>query len=88
MLLPFCLGVSRKLKPATSSHCIVDENGQRKASVCELAITPLVAEGLIKQATGGSSVAKKIAEMGFNCLWLTWPSDLMTNKTLAYIVSQ
>jgi len=56
--------------------------------VCELAITPLVAEGLIKQATGGSSVAKKIAEMGFNCLWLTWPSDLMTNKTLAYIVSQ
>ena len=44
-------------------------------------LQPVVAEGLSKQPV--DAVAKKIVEMGFNCVRLTWPLDLMTNETLA-----
>ena len=69
---------------STSSRWIVDENGQRVKLACvnwPSHLQPVVAEGLSKQPV--DAVAKKIVEMGFNCVRLTWPLDLMTNETLA-----
>jgi len=69
---------------STSSRWIVDENGLRVKLVCAnwpSHLQPVVAEGLSKQPV--DAVAKKIVEMGFNCVRLTWPLDLMTNETLA-----
>ncbi|KAG2238433.1 hypothetical protein Bca52824_092313 [Brassica carinata] len=69
---------------STSSRWIVDENGQRVKLACvnwPSHFQPVVAEGLSKQPV--DAVAKKIVEMGFNCVRLTWPLDLMTNETLA-----
>ncbi|VVA91180.1 unnamed protein product [Arabis nemorensis] len=69
---------------STSSRWIVDENGQRVKLVCAnwpSHLQPVVAEGLSKQPV--DTLAKKIVEMGFNCVRLTWPLDLMTNETLA-----
>ncbi|KAL1216334.1 Glycosyl hydrolase 5 family protein [Cardamine amara subsp. amara] len=69
---------------STSSRWIVNENGQRVKLVCAnwpSHLEPVVAEGLSKQPV--DAVAKEIVEMGFNCVRLTWPLDLMTNETLA-----
>ncbi|KAJ4915541.1 Cellulase (glycosyl hydrolase family 5) protein [Raphanus sativus] len=69
---------------STSSRWIVDENGQRVKLACvnwPSHLQPVVAEGLSKQPV--DVVAKKIVEMGFNCVRLTWALDLMTNETLA-----
>lgn len=48
-------------------------------------LQPTVAEGLSKQPL--DSISKKIVSMGFNCVRLTWPLDLMTNDTLALNVT-
>ncbi|EOA40066.1 hypothetical protein CARUB_v10008758mg [Capsella rubella] len=69
---------------STSSRWIVDEKGQRVKLVCvnwPSHLQPIVAEGLSKQPV--DALAKKIVDMGFNCVRLTWPLDLMTNETLA-----
>ncbi|CAF2051067.1 unnamed protein product [Brassica rapa] len=68
---------------STSSRWIVDENGQRVKLACvnwPSHLQPVVVEGLSKQPV--DAVAKKIVEMGFNCVRLTWPLDLMTYETL------
>lgn len=41
----------------------------------------VVAEGLTKQPV--DVISKKIKDMGFNCVRLTWPLDLATNDSLA-----
>ncbi|XP_006292902.2 uncharacterized protein LOC17885424 [Capsella rubella] len=69
---------------STKSRWIIDENGQRVKLACvnwPSHLQPVVAEGLSKQRV--DDVAKKIVEMGFNCVRLTWPLDLATNETLA-----
>ncbi|KAL1199936.1 Glycosyl hydrolase 5 family protein [Cardamine amara subsp. amara] len=69
---------------STKSRWIIDEKGQRVKLACvnwPSHLQPVVAEGLSKQ--GVDEVAKKILEMGFNCVRLTWPLDLATNETLA-----
>ncbi|EFH70201.1 predicted protein [Arabidopsis lyrata subsp. lyrata] len=66
---------------STSSRWIVDENGQRaKLMSCGGERTKQAKQPV-------DAVAKKIVEMSFNCVRLTWPSDLMTNETLAYNVT-
>lgn len=69
---------------STKSRWIVDEKGQRVKLACvnwPAHLQPAVAEGLNKQPL--DSISKKIVSMGFNCVRLTWPLDLMTNDTLA-----
>lgn len=69
---------------STSSRWIVDKNGERVKLACAnwpSHLQPVVAEGLSKQPV--DTLADKIVEMGFNCVRLTWPLDLMTNETLA-----
>ncbi|CAH8316892.1 unnamed protein product [Eruca vesicaria subsp. sativa] len=69
---------------STKSRWIVDEKGQRVKLACvnwPAHLQPVVAEGLSKQPL--DSISKKIVSMGFNCVRLTWPLDLMTNDTLA-----
>ncbi|RID73522.1 hypothetical protein BRARA_B00673 [Brassica rapa] len=69
---------------STKTRWIVDEKGQRVKLACvnwPAHLQPAVAEGLSKQPL--DSISKKIVSMGFNCVRLTWPLDLMTNDTLA-----
>uniref|UniRef100_A0A0D3AJE1 Glycoside hydrolase family 5 domain-containing protein n=1 Tax=Brassica oleracea var. oleracea TaxID=109376 RepID=A0A0D3AJE1_BRAOL len=69
---------------STKTRWIVDEKGLRVKLACVnwLAhLQPAVAEGLSKQPL--DSISKNIVSMGFNCVRLTWPLDLMTNDTLA-----
>ncbi|KAF3566741.1 hypothetical protein DY000_02018825 [Brassica cretica] len=73
---------------STKSRWIVDEKGQRVKLACvnwPAHLQPAVAEGLSKQPL--DSISKKIVSMGFNCVRLTWPLDLMTNDTLALKVT-
>ncbi|ESQ41662.1 hypothetical protein EUTSA_v10015466mg [Eutrema salsugineum] len=73
---------------STKSRWIVDEKGQRVKLACvnwPAHLQPAVAEGLSKQPL--DSISKKIVSMGFNCVRLTWPLDLMTNDTLAHNVT-
>ncbi|XP_010453833.1 PREDICTED: uncharacterized protein LOC104735704 [Camelina sativa] len=73
---------------STKSRWIVDEKGQRVKLACvnwPAHLQPTVAEGLSKQPL--DSISKKIVSMGFNCVRLTWPLDLMTNDTLALKVT-
>lgn len=73
---------------STKSRWIVDEKGQRVKLACvnwPAHLQPAVAEGLSKQPL--DSISKKIVSMGFNCVRLTWPLDLMTNDTLALNVT-
>ncbi|KAF3529858.1 hypothetical protein DY000_02038453 [Brassica cretica] len=69
---------------STKTRWIVDEKSQRVKLACvnwPAHLQPAVAEGLSKQPL--DSISKKIVSMGFNCVRLTWPLDLMTNDTLA-----
>ncbi|CAK9180534.1 unnamed protein product [Ilex paraguariensis] len=69
---------------STNSRWIVDESGQRVKLACVNWVSHLeamVAEGLSKQPV--DSISKKIVDMGFNCVRLTWPLFLFTNDSLA-----
>lgn len=73
---------------STKSRWIVDEKGQRVKLACvnwPAHLQPTVAEGLSKQPL--DSISKKIVSMGFNCVRLSWPLDLMINDTLALNVT-
>ncbi|RID73524.1 LOW QUALITY PROTEIN: hypothetical protein BRARA_B00675 [Brassica rapa] len=76
--------ISTSFPLSTNTRWIVDEKGQRVKLACvnwPAHLQPAVAEGLSKQPL--DSISKKIVSMGFNCVRLTWPLDLMTNDTLA-----
>ncbi|CAM8885948.1 unnamed protein product [Rhodiola kirilowii] len=70
---------------STSSRWIVeDSSGERVKLACVNWVShleALVAEGLSKQPV--DVISKKILTMGFNCVRLTWPLFLVTNKSLA-----
>ncbi|KAI3842679.1 hypothetical protein MKX03_027343 [Papaver bracteatum] len=70
----------------TNSRWIVDENGRRVKLACTNWVShlePMVAEGLSKQPL--DSISKKIRNMGFNCVRLTWPLFLVTDDSLALV---
>ena len=69
---------------STDSRWIVDDSGRRVKLACVNWVTHLeavVAEGLSKQPV--DVISRRISEMGFNCVRLTWPLYLATNDTLA-----
>lgn len=69
---------------SASSRWIVDEEGRRVKLACVNWVAHLegvVAEGLSKQPL--DAISKKVGEMGFNCVRLTWPLFLATNDSLA-----
>ncbi|KAM7468705.1 hypothetical protein LguiB_016267 [Lonicera macranthoides] len=69
---------------STDSRWIVDDSGKRVKLACVNWVTHLeavVAEGLSKQPV--NVISRRILEMGFNCVRLTWPLYLATNDTLA-----
>lgn len=69
---------------STNSRWIVDDSGKRVKLACVNWVTHLeavVAEGLSKQPV--DVISRRILEMGFNCVRLTWPLYLATNDTLA-----
>nr|GMD21670.1 glycosyl hydrolase 5 family protein-like [Ipomoea batatas] len=69
---------------STNSRWIVNESGRRVKLACVNWVTHLevaVAEGLSKQPV--DVISKKIVDMGFNCVRLTWPLFLFTNDSLA-----
>lgn len=82
--------IIQQAKPAiglplsTNSRWIVDENGHRVKLACVNWVShlePVVAEGLSKQPM--DMLSKRIVDMGFNCVRLTWPLYLATNDSLA-----
>uniref|UniRef100_A0A7N0TEU3 Glycoside hydrolase family 5 domain-containing protein n=1 Tax=Kalanchoe fedtschenkoi TaxID=63787 RepID=A0A7N0TEU3_KALFE len=79
------LSTTMALPLSTSSRWIVDdENGERVKLACVNWVSHLevlLAEGLSKQPL--DAVSKKIVDMGFNCVRLTWPLFLVTNESLA-----
>ncbi|XP_006483983.1 glycosyl hydrolase 5 family protein [Citrus sinensis] len=69
---------------STNSRWIVDENGHRVKLACVNWVShlePVVAEGLSKQPM--DMLSKRVVDMGFNCVRLTWPLYLATNDSLA-----
>lgn len=71
---------------STDSRWIVDDSGQRVKLSCVNWVTHLdamLAEGLSKQPV--DAISKRILDMGFNCVRLTWPLYLFTNDTLANV---
>ncbi|XP_030545046.1 glycosyl hydrolase 5 family protein-like [Rhodamnia argentea] len=79
-----------QLKPVAAqrlyadSRWIVDETGRRVKLTCvnwPAHLKPLLAEGLSERPA--DAIAKKIREMGFNCVRLTWALELPMNETLA-----
>ncbi|XP_048135911.1 glycosyl hydrolase 5 family protein-like [Rhodamnia argentea] len=79
-----------QLKPVAAqrlhanSRWIVDEAGRRVKLACvnwPAQLQPPLAEGLSEQPA--DAIAKKIREMGFNCVRLTWALELHMNETLA-----
>lgn len=73
---------------STMSRWIVNESGHRVKLACAnwpSHLKPVVAEGLSSQPM--DSISTKIREMGFNCVRLTWPLELMINDTLAFNVT-
>ncbi|PWA68964.1 ricin B, lectin domain, Glycoside hydrolase, family 5 [Artemisia annua] len=78
--------VPSSLALATNSRWIIDErnNGQRVKLSCVNWVSHLdaaLAEGLSKQPV--DVIAKKILDMGFNCVRLTYPLYLFTDDTLS-----
>lgn len=75
---------------STNSRWIVNEGGERVKLSCVNWVSHLeavVAEGLSKQPV--DMISKKILDMGFNCVRLTYPLFLFTNDTLGSVtVSQ
>nr|XP_043640072.1 glycosyl hydrolase 5 family protein-like [Erigeron canadensis] len=74
-----------RLSLSTNSRWIVDDqnNGKRVKLSCLNWVSHLdtaVAEGLSKQPL--DVISKKILDMGFNCVRLTYPLYLFTNETL------
>ncbi|EFH48029.1 glycosyl hydrolase family 5 protein [Arabidopsis lyrata subsp. lyrata] len=72
----------------TKSRWIVNKKGHRVKLACAnwpSHLKPVVAEGLSSQPM--DSISKKIKDMGFNCVRLTWPLELMINDTLAFNVT-
>uniref|UniRef100_A0A803L0X5 Glycoside hydrolase family 5 domain-containing protein n=1 Tax=Chenopodium quinoa TaxID=63459 RepID=A0A803L0X5_CHEQI len=84
-LLSFLLPTLHALPLSTNSRWIVDSNtGQRVKLSCinwSSHLELMVAEGLTKQPA--DVISKKIKDMGFNCVRLTYPIYLPTNETLA-----
>ncbi|KAK3416687.1 hypothetical protein EUGRSUZ_H02458, partial [Eucalyptus grandis] len=79
-----------QLKPVVAqqlyadSRWIVDGDGRRVKLACvnwPAHLQPLLAEGLSKLPA--DTIARKIREMGFNCVRLTWALELPMNETLA-----
>nr|XP_043639015.1 glycosyl hydrolase 5 family protein-like [Erigeron canadensis] len=72
---------------STSSRWIVnDDDGERVKLACVNWVSHLdavIAEGLSKQPV--DVISKKILEMGFNCVRLTYPLFLFTNRTLGAV---
>ncbi|KNA25696.1 hypothetical protein SOVF_003190 [Spinacia oleracea] len=84
LLLLHHLEVSHAVPLSTNSRWIIDEEGHRVKLACVNWASHLelvVAEGLTKQPV--DVISKKIKDMGFNCVRLTWPLDLATNDSLA-----
>nr|GEU90551.1 1,4-alpha-glucan-branching enzyme [Tanacetum cinerariifolium] len=78
--------VPSSLALSTNSRWVIDEknNGQRVKLSCVNWVSHLdaaLAEGLSKQPV--DAISKKILDMGFNCVRLTYPLYLFTNDTLS-----
>ena len=70
----------------TNSRWIVDGGGRRVKLACVNWVSHLevmVAEGLHKQPL--EAISKRIAEMKFNCVRLTWALFMVTNSTLGSV---
>ncbi|KAL2903448.1 Glycosyl hydrolase 5 family protein [Bienertia sinuspersici] len=83
-LLLLGLEASHALPLSTNSRWIIDKEGQRVKLACVNWASHLdlvVAEGLNKQPV--DVISKKINDLGFNCVRLTWPLYLATNHSLA-----
>ncbi|KAL2903446.1 Glycosyl hydrolase 5 family protein [Bienertia sinuspersici] len=83
LLLTFFLATSHALPLSTNTRWFVDQHGQRVKLACVNWSSHLqlaVAEGLSKRPV--DVISKNITDMGFNCVRLTWPLYLATNKTL------
>jgi hypothetical protein len=89
-LVSFLMIIFSQTKPVmavslnTNSRWIVNEGGQRVKLSCVNWVShlaPVVAEGLSKQPM--DAISKRIVSMGFNCVRLTWPLSLATNRSLA-----
>ncbi|XP_021746764.1 uncharacterized protein LOC110712601 [Chenopodium quinoa] len=83
-LLSFLLPTLHALPLSTNSRWIVDNTGQRVKLACinwSSHLELMVAEGLTKQPV--DVISKKIKDLKFNCVRLTYPIYLATNKTLA-----
>lgn len=93
LLLLFATTAHHHLRAAalplsTNSRWIVDDGngGERVKLSCVNWVSHLdavVAEGLSKQPV--DMISKKILEMGFNCVRLTYPLFLFTNDTLGSV---
>ncbi|KAL8502290.1 hypothetical protein ACS0TY_021428 [Phlomoides rotata] len=82
----FCLlSLSTAALPlSTDSRWIVDETGHRVKLACvnwPSHLDVVVTEGLSKQPV--DDISQEIANLGFNCVRLTWPLFLFTNDSLA-----
>lgn len=69
---------------STSSRWVVDAAGRRVKLACgnwAAHMETVVAEGLDKQPI--KTISERIASMGFNCVRLTWPTDLLSDPSLA-----
>lgn len=68
---------------STSGRWIVDGAGRRAKLACAnwaAHMEAMVAEGLGKQPVDG--ISKRVRSMGFNCVRLTWPTELATDRDL------
>ncbi|KAL8497453.1 hypothetical protein ACS0TY_020956 [Phlomoides rotata] len=82
----FCLlSLSTAALPlSTDSRWIVDETGHRVKLACvnwPSHLDVVVTEGLSKQPV--DDISQEIANLGFNCVRLTWPLFLFSNDSLA-----
>ncbi|XP_072958859.1 glycosyl hydrolase 5 family protein-like isoform X1 [Typha angustifolia] len=69
---------------STSSRWIVDDSGKRVKLACvnwPSHLEPMLAEGLGKQPL--DAISNMIANLGFNCVRLTWATFMVTNESLA-----
>ncbi|XP_071720753.1 glycosyl hydrolase 5 family protein-like [Rutidosis leptorrhynchoides] len=87
LLLFFGVSFSHSLPLSTKLRWIVDElSGERVKFKCvnwPAHLKPMLAEGLDKKPVG--NIARHVASMGFNCVRVTWATNMFTrysNKTV------
>ncbi|KAL1823651.1 hypothetical protein ACET3Z_010429 [Daucus carota] len=85
LILTFLLSDTHIAFLSTNSRWIVNANSGRRVKLACINwpghMNPLVPEGLHKKPL--RNITKDIATMGFNCVRLTWATEMFTNKAYA-----